>query len=339
MVNPQTVNVGIIVPLTGADVDLWGSLDVNPNMAAIDGLFGGVQIITVAAAPITLTAPAGFVPTPSGGPTQAQNRVLKFNGAMTANILVTLPLPGAYIIHNFTTGNFVLQLRAAFAGEVVAIPPGECVEVYCDGTNVRFINLARVGAMEMWAGLSALPAWAGSCTILPYLICNGAVLNVSDYPALGAQLLGKFGGNGITTFATPDLRGRVPLAYDGTGARITVAGCGINGQTIGAAIDQQTVTLAANQIPSLTSVNAAQAISVTADGTGRHVPSSSAATVGVPASATTSSFAGVSAPSGWGDTTSFSGANSISVAYTNAAQLAVNNVQPSIVTGIWVIKT
>ena len=46
-----------------------------------------------------------------------------------------------------------------------------------------------------------------------YLICNGAIYNITDYPELAAYFAGQFnssnffGGDGITTFAVPDLRG------------------------------------------------------------------------------------------------------------------------------------
>lgn len=46
-----------------------------------------------------------------------------------------------------------------------------------------------------------------------YLACDGTVYNISDYPELAAffgqqfSMVNKFGGNGTTTFAVPDLRG------------------------------------------------------------------------------------------------------------------------------------
>ena len=119
--------------------------------------------------------------------------------------------------------------------------------------SVRFVNLGRIGLTEIWAGLSAMPAWVGACTVPTYLLCHGTGYNFSTYPYLGKRLGNAFDGNGITTFAVPDLRGRVPLAYDGTGTRITTAGCGLNGQTIGAALDEQTYPITAAQIPTITS--------------------------------------------------------------------------------------
>ena len=46
-----------------------------------------------------------------------------------------------------------------------------------------------------------------------YLVCDGTVYNIADYPELASYFAGQFnasnyfGGNGTTTFAVPDLRG------------------------------------------------------------------------------------------------------------------------------------
>jgi microcystin-dependent protein len=231
---PTTANGGLIIPNTGDLPGTWGSNAISPDLVAIDGLFGGTTVISASNAPIVLTSPAGLTPTPGAGPTQAQNAILEFTGALTANVQVTLPLPGYYIINNQTTGAFVLSFRAIGSGQVIAVDQQDDVHIYNNGTNVRFVNLGRIGETAMWAGQTAIPAWVAACTIPPYVLCDGSVYNFSTYPSLGAKLLGQFGGNGITTFGVPDSRGRIELPYDGTGARITSAVSGINGQTIGA---------------------------------------------------------------------------------------------------------
>lgn len=333
MANPQTVNVGIIVPLTGADPGTWGSADVNPNMVSIDGFIAGVQTIAVSNAPVTLTKPAGFTPTPGAGPTQSQNRVLRFTGVLSANVEITLPLPGFYAIDNQTTGAFVLSFRGVTATEVIGAPPGEITEIYNDGVNVRFVNLARRAAMEMWAGLTAMPAWVTACTVDPYLLCDGAVYNFSDYPGLANRLGGSFGGNGVTTFGVPDMRGRVPLAYDGTGTRITAAGCGINGQTLGAALDAQTVTLTIAQIP--THFHAA----VISDPTHVHpyTSTSNVGNTGGGGAFGNSPIGNVTSPAATGVRVTSVNGNDTTGSSGGGGQHA--NVQPSQVTGIWAIKT
>ncbi|MBI2240866.1 MAG: phage tail protein [Magnetospirillum gryphiswaldense] len=44
-----------------------------------------------------------------------------------------------------------------------------------------------------------------------WALCNGAILQIQGNQALYSLLGTQFGGNGTTTFALPDLRGRVPM--------------------------------------------------------------------------------------------------------------------------------
>lgn len=46
--------------------------------------------------------------------------------------------------------------------------------------------------------------------------CNGQLLPINQNQALFSLLGTTYGGNGVTTFALPDLRGRVPIHEDGS---------------------------------------------------------------------------------------------------------------------------
>lgn len=331
---PNTVNVGLNVPNTGDLVGTWGSAAVNPDFVAIDGLFAGVTTIGLSGSNVTLTAPAAFTAVPAAGPTQSQNAVLRFTGALLANLTVTLPLPGRYVVENLTTGNFTVQFFGNAGGQRISTAQGSRVLIYNDGVNCYFVNDSgsSPGKMELWAGVTAMPSWVGFCTTSPYLLCDGSIYNIATYPYLGARLGSSFGGNGVTTFGVPDMRGRVPLAYDGTGARITVAACGLNGQVLGAALDQQVVTLTAAQIPAHTHPSFLNDLG--------HIhpwgPSGfQANTAGTGASGTTPQY---------GSTSNATGSNnSAPMSITNAANAggggAHSNVQPSQVVGLWVIHT
>ena len=226
MAEPQTLNSGLIVPNTGDLVGTWGSAAVNPDFVAIDGFLGGVQTVSAAgASPITLTSPVGYTPTPSPGPTQSQNGVIRFSGALTGNVQITLPLPGFAILENLTTGAFVLSFRAIGAGQVIAIPQGSCRHVYNDGTNVRFVNLPDVGVYWDIAA-SSVPAWISACTIPPWLNCNGATFSAATYPYLNNFL----GGNTL-----PDYQGRAGYYLNQGTGRLTAGGAGIDGNTLFAA--------------------------------------------------------------------------------------------------------
>ncbi len=60
---------------------------------------------------------------------------------------------------------------------------------------------------------------AAAFSVVPHgwAACDGALLNIADYPDLYQLLSTTYGGDGITTFALPDLRGRVIVDNDSSG--------------------------------------------------------------------------------------------------------------------------
>jgi microcystin-dependent protein len=59
-----------------------------------------------------------------------------------------------------------------------------------------------LGEIMMWGGNYAPRGWA---------FCNGQMLSISQNTALFCVIGTQFGGDGRTTFALPDMRGRMPL--------------------------------------------------------------------------------------------------------------------------------
>jgi microcystin-dependent protein len=74
-----------------------------------------------------------------------------------------------------------------------------------------------------------------------YTFCAGQVLSIAQNTALFSLLGTTFGGNGQTTFALPDLRGRVPV---GAGQ-----GQGLSNVDLGQVSGHETVTLTQSQMP------------------------------------------------------------------------------------------
>jgi microcystin-dependent protein len=70
-----------------------------------------------------------------------------------------------------------------------------------------------------------------------WALCNGQILPIAQNQALFALLGTTYGGNGTTTFALPDLRGRRAISSDGT-------------HPLGQLAGEESVTLVLNQIPS-----------------------------------------------------------------------------------------
>ncbi|NQY07240.1 MAG: tail fiber protein [Flavobacteriaceae bacterium] len=76
-----------------------------------------------------------------------------------------------------------------------------------------------IGEIMLYAGILVPSGWAE---------CNGQLLPIASNAALFSLLGTTYGGDGITTFALPDLRGRVPMHY-GNGPGLTNRQWGENG--------------------------------------------------------------------------------------------------------------
>lgn len=259
---PNTVNKFLNTPNTGDLTGAWGTTAVNFNMSALDGTLGGFATISLSSATtFALSLPTGASTslTPGAGPTQSQNALLKFTGTLSGNAVVQFTMPGFYIVHNAcTVGSFSIKLSpSAGTGNSIGAPPGRKAHVFFDGTDMDYVDMPEVGsALDLHQSGTTIPAWISVCTVQPYLLKDGTVYNISTYPQLGAALGSTFGGNGATTFGVPDdlSRIRVPVDTTASKGRITSAGSGINGTTMGAVGGAQNVTIATSNIP-LTSVS------------------------------------------------------------------------------------
>jgi microcystin-dependent protein len=89
-----------------------------------------------------------------------------------------------------------------------------------------------IGEVKMFAGNFAPRGWA---------FCEGQMMQISKYQSLYAILGTTYGGDGRTTFALPDLRGRVAI-HPGTGPSLSTKRLGQQGGA-------ETVTLNTSQLP------------------------------------------------------------------------------------------
>jgi len=74
-----------------------------------------------------------------------------------------------------------------------------------------------------------------------WAFCSGQILPIAQNTALFSLLGTTYGGNGQTTFALPDLRGRVPLHFG--------QGPGLSPYDLGQVSGTETVTLLSTQMP------------------------------------------------------------------------------------------
>jgi microcystin-dependent protein len=92
-----------------------------------------------------------------------------------------------------------------------------------------------VGEIRLFAFPRAPTGW---------FACDGRLLSIDAYQVLFALLGTTYGGNGQTTFALPDLRGRLPVDQG--------SGLGLSTRVIGQILGSEEVTLSSNNLPAHT---------------------------------------------------------------------------------------
>lgn len=92
---------------------------------------------------------------------------------------------------------------------------------------------AFIGEIRLFAGDYAPQNWA---------LCDGSVLSINDNQVLFVLLGTTYGGDGVNTFALPDLRGRVPIS--------TGNGTGLTPRTLGQAVGSALTYIAPQNMPS-----------------------------------------------------------------------------------------
>ncbi|MCW3807561.1 phage tail protein [Plebeiibacterium marinum] len=92
-----------------------------------------------------------------------------------------------------------------------------------------------LGEIRMFAGNFAPRGWA---------FCDGQLLPISENTALYSLLGTTYGGDGRTTFALPDLRGRAPIHAG--------QGIGLSPRHLGQSSGTETNILSINQLPAHT---------------------------------------------------------------------------------------
>ncbi|CAM3407867.1 tail fiber protein [Paenibacillus lupini] len=101
-----------------------------------------------------------------------------------------------------------------------------------------------IGEIRLFAGNYAPNGWA---------LCNGQLMSIRSNTALFSLLGVNYGGDGMNTFALPDLQGRAPMHWG--------EGAGLTPRSIGETGGEQNQTLLINEIPAHNHLANAQTVS------------------------------------------------------------------------------
>ena len=92
--------------------------------------------------------------------------------------------------------------------------------------------------------LGSIAIFGGNFAPRGYALCQGQLMSIAQNTALFSILGTTYGGNGQTTFALPDLRGRMPIGQG--------QGPGLNSVELGEMAGQQSVTMLTTNMPAHT---------------------------------------------------------------------------------------
>ncbi|HAO09131.1 MULTISPECIES: phage tail protein [Chryseobacterium] len=158
--------------------------------------------------------------------------------------------------------------------------------------------------------MGVVKVFAGNFAPRGYMFCNGALLSIAQYSALFSLLGTTYGGDGIRTFALPNLNGRTPIGQgnSNTGRSYTLG-------EVGGTIQN---TLLSSNLPSFAS---------------QLKVSSSNATTSVPTANTSIAVSGIQAGRDFTAVPSFVDAAPNTVLYPQSVvftgqNLPVNNMPP-----------
>ena len=121
--------------------------------------------------------------------------------------------------------------RRGFLGRILAVAAGGMLLSRFGAARAQTRQSATsapqaAGTTGPLSTLSTSP-WLGEIALVPFnfapvgwAMCNGQLLSIAQNTALFSLLGTTFGGNGTSTFALPDLRGRAPI-HAGQGSGLT----------------------------------------------------------------------------------------------------------------------
>jgi hypothetical protein len=193
---------------------------------------------------------------------------------------------------------------------VLCPPPFQPVQVYNDGTNIKFMNfIGPVGTYYDYCG-SSMPNWNAGCTIPPLVNCDGTAIS-SIYTVLpiilGSSLL-------------PNSKGRARFALDQGAGNISSAV--FSGTGVGATGGNQTTTLSSLHLPKLVD--------------GGHIHGSGTGSLSNNGNATGYPQTGADIVHGasFGNTASAT----TGITYGSSSQISVTTTPPAFISGLMLIR-
>ena len=153
MASTYSTNLRVELMGAGDKSGTWGATTNTQLGTVLEEAISGV-------AAVTHDDTANYTLSTANGTTdEARQMVLEIGGALTAGRNVVCPTSDKlYFVNNKTTGGFAVTLKTT-AGTGIAVPAGDTMILYCDGTNVvDAINNLSTGATVAGVAISTAPS-------------------------------------------------------------------------------------------------------------------------------------------------------------------------------------
>lgn len=151
------------------------------------------------------------------------------NAFTTSAVVFTVPPVGQTVDVTLTDASWVA------VGQMVAVQtaggaPTAAGSLQCTNKNGNVVTLLNAPAASAVDEIGTIKGWAGTVKIpMTWLSCDGSAVSRTTYPDLFALIGTSYGaGDGSTTFALPDFRGRAVLGA-GQGTGLTARAIGDSG--------------------------------------------------------------------------------------------------------------
>lgn len=164
--------------------------------------------------------------------------------SVSTNELIVSSLPNGYAnvssgILNTTTIIPLTSLDTSVQNAINITIPSMQSNITMLQSNVTSLQTDVTTLQAYSPPVGSLFQYAGSTAPAGWLLCQGQLLTISSYPSLFNVIGNVYGGNGVTQFALPDLRGRVAIGSGGS-------------YSIGSSGGSETCTLTVNEMPAHT---------------------------------------------------------------------------------------
>lgn len=163
---------------------------------------------------------AVFVMTTGSAPAAGFPRIVQSVDGVSSDIITALTLDTSQSHAVVYTADIALLLPyvfVQFTNGGVATSVDYLVQGWPSGASGSSSSSSSSGGV---APTGSILAYGAAAAPSGWLLCDGTVYNIATYATLGALLGSTWGGDGIVTFAVPDLRGRSTLG-SGTGSGLT----------------------------------------------------------------------------------------------------------------------